>query len=176
MARIVYSHPRQTRGDFDYHVYTDLDFWDARKILKGVPECVVKRNYGQQPPGDGFPTQVTARGAGPARIRTIEHRLRKAVPSPPRHLIAKALAFEGEFVFDPLDYYPERWSPGLMARFTHYRLGLHLGVLSTPHRAVEIDWEGRSLRLRRVLREKKHDPVIRNSRDARRHAIVPSCF
>ena len=59
MARIIYLHPRQS--NYDYHIFTDLDFWDARRILKDL--VTVKRIFGEWPPGDEFPTQIVAIGA-----------------------------------------------------------------------------------------------------------------
>jgi hypothetical protein len=174
MARIIYSHPSQTY--YDYHIYTDLDFWDARRLLKDVSFCTVKRNFGTQPPGDEFPTQVVGKEVASFIIRKIEKRLRKAISSPPRHIIARSLVFDGSFEFDPLRYYPERWDRSRMIHFTYHRLALEQGVLSSPYQTVELSWVGNKMRIARVQREKKHDPVIRTLKEAKRHSIIPSCF
>ena len=79
MARIIYGHPGRINDDLN--IYTDLDFWDARRILGDVAQ--VKRNFSRHPPGDEFPTRVMARAITRRAIQEIERRLRKAVPSPP---------------------------------------------------------------------------------------------
>ncbi len=102
MAHIIHCHPTQTA--YEYHIYTDLDFWDARKILKEL--AVVKRNFGQEPSGDEYPTQVVGNDL-PRSVRAeIEKRLRKAIVSPPRHVIVRSILSERFFEFDPSVYYP----------------------------------------------------------------------
>lgn len=172
MARIIYCHPRHT--SYDYHIYTDLDFWDARRLLKGL--CAVKRNFGKQPSGDEFPTQIAERNLSPSMIKSIEKRLRRAVISPPRHVVAQCMVFDGYFEFDPSMYYPDHWNKNQMIRFTYYRLPLEQGALCNPYQTVKLSWAGSKIRLDRVQREEKYDPVIRNVKEAKRHLIIPSCF
>ncbi len=106
MARIVYCHPAKTK--YDLHVFTDLDFWDARKILKDL--ATVKRNFGQIPPGDEFPTQVVMEHAPPRLAEIVKKRIERAIASPPRHVVVEALLMEGTYEFDTADYFPARWS------------------------------------------------------------------
>lgn len=77
MAKILRAHPRLKR-DYEYHVFTNLDFWDARPILSGL--ATVQRNFGQDPPGDLFPTQVVMRTMHTPTLRVIEKRLQKYDP------------------------------------------------------------------------------------------------
>jgi hypothetical protein len=172
MARIVYCHPIQTK--YEYHVYTDLDFWDARRVIKGL--ATVKRNFGRNLSGDDFPTQITGDHLSPPVIRQIEKRLRKAVISPPRHVIVRSMIFDGYYEFDPGRFYPERWSRELMMHFTYHRLPLSQGVLNNPHQQVRLAWVEDKIRIDRVQRSKKYDPVMRNAHEARKHMMVPSCF
>ncbi|MBW1981837.1 MAG: hypothetical protein JRJ12_11510, partial [Deltaproteobacteria bacterium] len=118
MARIIYNLESYSKGF--YHIYTDLDFWDARKILKGLAN--VKRNFGQSPSGDEYPTQVIVEDLSPARKKEIERRLKRAIASPPRHLIVQEIIFSGKFEFDWTRYYPSRWSPARALFFTRKRL------------------------------------------------------
>jgi hypothetical protein len=172
MARIVYCHPSQTR--YAYHVFTDLDFWDARRLLKGL--ATVKRNFGHYLPGDDFPTQVTGDYLSPAKIREIEKRVKQAIVSPPRHVIVRSMIFEGHYEFDPTRFYPARWSRNLMMHFTYRRLPLNQGVLNNPYQQVRLAWVGDRIRIDRVHRNEKFDPVIRTAHEARRHMMVPACF
>ena len=172
MTRIIYRHPAQTR--YDYHIYTDLDFWDAFRILKGLAE--VRRNFGREPPGDEFPTQVLGIDPGASARRRIEHRLGKAVVSPPRHVIVRAMVQEGRFEFDPTSYYPERWTRSQMLHFTFRRLPLEQAALSTPHKKVRLSWADGKIRVERVQRRARYDPVIGTRYEARRRKFVPSCF
>lgn len=172
MVRIIYSHPHQSR--YGYHIYTDLDFWDARRLLKDL--CTVKRNFGKQPPGDEFPTQVVGDGLSRSMIKEVEKRLKKAIPSPPRHVIVRSMIFNGYFEFDPLEYFPQRWGKDQMIHFTYRRLPLEQSALCSPYQTVELSWVGEKIRIDRVQRERAYDPVIRNRKDAKRRLIAPSCF
>ena len=172
MARIIYCHPSQSK--YDYHIYTDLDFWDARRLLKDL--ATIKRNFGNWPPGDEFPTQVVGTGLLRRVIKEIEKRLAKALVSPPRHVIVQAMVMHGYFEFDPRRYFPERWSESRMMYFTYRRLPLDQGALSNAYQTVRLSWVSGRIHVERVQREKKHDPVIKDVKDARRYANVPSCF
>ena len=172
MARILRCHPRRTQ--YDFHIYTDLDFWDTRRIVKDL--AVVRRNYGNDPPGDEFPTQVVADGIGARGTRKIERRIERAVASPPRHVIVRSMLFDGEFEFDPLDYYPQRWPPALMIFFTHKRLPLEQTVLASAYQTVDLAWKDGLIRITRKQREGKVDTVVRTDADDRRRHQVPSCF
>jgi hypothetical protein len=172
MARIVYRHPRLSK--FDYHILTDLDFWDARKILGDL--VTVKRNFGEWPPGDEFPTQVVAEGVSRKVIKEVERRLTKAIISPPRHVIVRSIMMQGFFEFDPALYYPERWSQSLVLHFTYKRLPLEQGLLNSLYQTIELMVVDGRVRVTRVQRTEKCDPVIRTAQDARRRAQVPSCF
>lgn len=172
MARIIYCHPSQTR--YAYHIFTNLDFWDARRILKDL--VTVRRNFGKQITGDELPTQIAADYLSRSTIRKIEQRLKKAVPSPPRHVIVRSMVFHGWFEFDPFKYYPRRWSRSRMLHFTYHRLPLRQGALSNPYQKVDVVWVGDLIRVTRVQREEKYDPVIKTHREAREALQVPSCF
>ena len=172
MARIVHCHPSQTQ--YDFHIFTDLDFWDARLVLKDL--AVVKRNFGQQPSGDEFPTQVVGKDLSrPARAE-IERRIKRSVSSPPRHLIVKSVLMDGFFEFDPAHYYPARWNPSRMLHFTYLRLPLEQGGLNSPYRTVRLHWVDGKIRLERVQRDAKHDPPITSRKEALRKQHVPLCF
>ena len=172
MTRIIYSHPTKTR--YDYHIYTDLDFWDAFRILKGLAEA--RRNFGLEPPGDEFPTQVGGLNLSASARNKIERRLSKAVVSPPRHVIVRAMVQDGRFEFDPSRYYPERWTRSQMLHFTLCRLPLEQASLNTPHKRVRLSWVDGKIRVERVQRRAKYDPVIGTRQEARRRRFVPSCF
>jgi hypothetical protein len=172
MARIVYCHP--SRSKYSYHIYTNLDFWDARGILKNL--AIVKRNFGKEPSGDEFPTQVVGMELRRDTIKEIEKRLDKAVVSPPRHVIVRSMVFEGSFEFYPSKYYPARWSRSQILRFTYHRLPLDQSSLSNAYQTVKLTWVGDKLRIEKIPREKKHDPVIQTLGEAKRRLVVPSCF
>ncbi len=172
MARIIHSLPARTHND--YHIYTDLDFWDARRILKDLVQ--VKRNFGNDPAGDEFPTQVTASGLSLAVRILIEKRLKRAVASPPRHVIVDGMLAQGSFEFDPLRYYPKRWSWSRMMHFTYHRLPLRQGALETPYKKVRLSRVKGRIRVERVRRKEKYDPVIKDRQEAGRRRFVPSCF
>lgn len=172
MARIIYAHPSQTK--YAYHIYTDLDFWDARRLLKDL--ATVRRNFGNSPSGDQFPTQVVVGNAIPSVVRKIESRLRRAVISPPRHVVVRSMVYDGNFTFNPLDYYPQRWSRSRMVHFTYHRLPLQQGSLCNPYQTVKLSWRGDEILVQRVQRQEKYDPIIRNLKEAKAHAMVPSCF
>jgi hypothetical protein len=172
MARIVHCHPSQT--EYDYHIYTDLDFWDARKILSDL--AVVRRNFGEQPPGDEFPTQVVGTGLSrPTRAR-IEKRLGRAIPSPPRHVLVRSVLMNEFYEFDPTLFYPARWTPSRMLHFTIRRLPLEQSGLSSPFRTVRLQWVEGKIRIERVPRDVKYDPPITSRKEALRRRNVPSCF
>jgi hypothetical protein len=172
MARIIHAHPRH--GGLGYHIYTDLDFWDARRILRGL--LPVRRNFGEWPSGRVFPTHIAAETIDPETARTIEHRLTRAVPSPPRHVVVEEILARGWFEFDPRDYCPARWSPTRMLHFSAHRLPVQQPPLATPHHEVRLTWSGERIRAERVRRESKHDPVISDVREAKRRRFAPSCF
>jgi hypothetical protein len=172
MARILYRHPSQTKHG--YHVYTDLDFWDARRILGTL--AAVRRNSGEQPSGDEFPTQVVGDDLEKGTTREIEKRLARAIVSPPRHVIVRSMVMEGWFEFDPLTYYPSRWSRKLMMQFTHHRLPLEQSSLCNPHQTVEISWNEGRIRVQRIQRDERHYPTIRTAEEAEQRLRVPSCF
>ena len=172
VARIVYGHPR--RGGFGYHIYTDLDFWDARRILKDL--VAVRRNFGESPSGRLFPTHVALEAVDPVTARIIEHRLVKALASPPRHVVVEEFLERGRFECDPLAYCPARWSRSRMLRFFAHRLPIHQPPLATPHHEVRLVWAGERILAERIRRKRKYDPVISDAREARRRRFAPSCF
>jgi len=172
MARIVYRHPART--GFSYHIFTDLDFWDAKRLLGDLAQ--VRRNFGQDPPGDEFPTQVVREDSSAAVRNEIEKRLKRAVVSPPRHVIVRSMLESGTFQFDPFAYYPARWSRKRMRHFTWHRLPLEQSSLTSVYQTVELDWEGDLLRVTRVQRKEKCDPVVTTKKQSMRRLMVPSCF
>ena len=172
MARIIYCHPGLTRHRF--HIYTDLDFWDTRRLLKDLAE--VRRNFGKYVNGDEFPSQVISDEMNRSTIREIVKRLKRAIPSPPRHLIVRSMVLEGSYEFDPLKYYPSHWSRTQMSHFTYCRLPLQQSALSSPYQTVGLFWVGEMLRVERVQRDRKYDPVTRTPEEARHRLAVPSCF
>ena len=172
MARIIYRHPGRTEDG--YHVYTDLDFWDARRILRDI--AVVKRNFDDAPPGDEYPTRVLAKTLDLSSKREIEKRLKKAIVSPPRHVIVHAMFANRSFEFEPSKYYPERWSKSRMLHFTYHRLPLQQPALTTTYQTVQLVWSNGKIRVERVQRKEKYDPVVRDKKDAKRRLMVPSCF
>jgi hypothetical protein len=172
MARIVHCHPGRTA--YPYHIFTDLDFWDARKILAGL--AIVRRNFGEDPPGSEFPTQVVAEEITKTQRKTIERRLQKALVSPPRHLIVEGILREGFFEFNPNDYYPRRWSRDRMFHFTMHRLPLDNAALNSPYQTVDVTWLGDKIRIEKVKRREKFDPPVRTKRDAAKRIRIPACF
>lgn len=172
MARIIHCHPGRTR--YGYHIFTDLDFWDARRVIGDL--AVVKRNFSDEPHGDEFPTQIVAEKISPAARSGIERRLKKALVAPPRHVIVDGILKDGFFEFDPLRYYPRRWTREKMFHFTIHRLPLDNAVLNSPHRTVKVTWREGKIRVERIRREEKYDPVIRTKEEALRRMKVPGCF
>jgi hypothetical protein len=172
MARIIHCHPGRTA--YGYHIFTDLDFWDARRIIKGL--AAVRRNFGEDPPGDEFPTQIVADDLARSDKAKIEKRLKKAVISPPRHVVVNEILIKGHFDFDPLDYYPRRWASEKMLRFTIHRLPLDNGTLNSPYRTVKVTWMEGKIRVERVRRDEKFDPIIRSKEEFLRRMRVPGCF
>ncbi|MGQ9797664.1 hypothetical protein [Desulfosoma sp.] len=172
MARIVYCHPAKTK--YGLHLYTDLDFWDARKILRDV--ALVKRNFGDSPPGDEFPSQVVREDASPRVHALIKRRLLKAIPAPPRHVVVRSLLIDGFYEFEPWRYFPRRWPSSLIEHFLSYRLPVDHGVLNSPYNTYRLEWHGNTVRVVPEKRPQKHDPVIQTRRQARRHLLVPTCF
>lgn len=172
MARIIHCHPGRTT--YGYHIFTNLDFWDARRIIRGL--AVVKRNFGDEPPGDEFPTQVVAEDLARSTRARIESRLKRALVSPPRHVIVDRLIMDGFFEFDPLDYFPKRWTREKMYHFAVHRLPLDSAALNSPYRTVRITWTDGKIRVERIKREEKYDPVIRTKKEALRRIRVPGCF
>ena len=134
MARII--HDLKAWGEGRYRLYTDLDFWDARKILKGLAK--VRRNFGESPPGDQFPAQVVVEELSSHLRREIETRLLRAIASPPRHLIVQSIVLSGRFTFDWRKYYPARWPPSRALFFTKKRLPLNQPVISSRYKWVEL--------------------------------------
>ncbi len=175
MAKILYGHPKK-RG-YRYHIFTDLDFWDARRILRDFfPTVSVRRNFGDDPSGDDFPTQVVSEDLAKELIGRIEYRLRKAIPSPPRHVVVRGMVFEGVFSFDPSRYYPSRWSREQIEHFTWHRLPLEQSALCNPYHTVRLEWRGSLLVVVRQRREEKYDPKITNLREDHRNRFIPSAF
>jgi hypothetical protein len=172
MARILYCHPSNATHEF--HIYTDLDFWDARRILLDLAQ--VKRNFGTDPPGDEFPTQVVADHLNNQTRKTIQHRIQKAIVSPPRHVIVSSILDHGFFEFDTSHYYPARWGRERMMYFTYRRLPMEQSALNSPHRTVRLDWVEGKIRVQRVQREEKYDPVIHSKNEAERRHKGPLCF
>jgi len=172
VAHLIHCHPSRT--DYDYHIFTDLDFWDARKILNDL--ALVKRNFGKDPSGDDYPTQVVGNDLTRTTKAKIETRLGKAIVSPPRHVIVDGILNEGYYEFDPLAYYPSRWTKEMMYRFTYLRLPLDSAILNSPYRTVRVSWNEGKIRVERVQREKKHDPAITTREQALRRQRVPGCF
>ncbi len=172
MARIVHCHPGRTA--YPFHIFTDLDFWDARKILGELAS--VRRNFGEDPPGDEFPTQVIVTEEGKTVRKLVEARIRRALISPPRHVVVEELLREGFFEFDPYRYYPGRWSRKRIMHFTMHRLPLENAALNSPYSTVKVDWVGDRIRVEKVKREAKHDPVVRTRQDAIRRIKIPACF
>jgi hypothetical protein len=138
--------------------------------------ALVKRNFGKDPSGDDYPTQVVGNDLTRTAKGKIEKRLRKAIISPPRHVIVDAILNQGYYEFDPLEYYPRRWTREKMYRFTCHRLPLDSAVLNSPYRTVRVSWTDGKIRVERVRREKKYDPAITTKKQALRRQRVPGCF
>lgn len=172
MARIVYCHPSLTQ--YEYHVYTDLDFWDTRRVVRDL--ALVKRNFGNQPEGDEFPTQIVGNGLSRQTVAEIEKRVKKAIISPPRHVIVRSMIMDGFFEFDPLVFYPSRWTPDRMMRFTEKRLPMNQSSLCNKHQTVQLSWVDQRIRVDRVQRTEIENPTVRTVEEARKLFEVPSCF
>jgi len=172
MAKIIHCHPSKATND--YHIFTDLDFWDARLIVKDL--ATVKRNFGIDPPGNEYPTQIVGDDMSRSAKAAIEKRLKKAIVSPPRHVLVDGILKEGYFEFNPQGYYPKRWSRERMFNFTYRRLPLNSAILNSPYRTVRVSWNNDKIRIERIPREKKYDPVIETKQQSLRRRNVPSCF
>ncbi len=172
MARIIYGHPKLARHA--YHVFSDLDFWDARRILKNLAE--VRRNFGGHVDGDLFPTQVILSDWNRSSINAIETRIRRAITSPPRHVIVRSMVFEGHFEFDPFAHYPSRWSRERMMHFTLHRLPLEQSSLCNQYQTVQLTWNEDKIRVERIQRTERLQRSIRSARESERLLRVPGCF
>jgi hypothetical protein len=138
--------------------------------------AVVKRSFDEAPSGDEYPTRVLSADSKPSFKREIERRLRKAIASPPRHVIVRSMLADGSFEFDPFKYYPKRWPRYRMLHFTYHRLPLQQPALSTTYQTVQLRWLNEKIRIERIQRKEKYDPIIRNRKDAKQRLMVPSCF
>lgn len=175
MAKIIYAHPK-LKG-YERHIFTDLDFWDARKVLRDLFDFLnVGRNFGTSPPGDEFPTQIIIREPRKNVIYKVENRLKKAIPSPPRHVVVRHMIFDGYFMFDPSKYYPQRWSKAKIEHFTWHRLPLDQTALCNPYETVVLEWCGSMLVVKRVKRPQKYDPKITTEKEERKWRFIPSAF
>ncbi len=171
MARIIYD--LASRGKGFYHIYTELDFWDARAVLQGLAR--VKRNFGTSPPGDQYPTQVVVEDFSSKVKGEIEKRLRRAIPSPPRHLIVQSIIFSGKFEFDRRKYYPDRWSQGRVVFFTRKRLPMNQPVINSPYKWVELSINGNTV----IIKQHKGvrpDASEMGGKKGKTEAFGPSCF
>jgi hypothetical protein len=63
-----------------------------------------------------------------------------------------------------------------MFNFTYRRLPLNSAILNSPYRTVRVSWNNDKVRIERIPREKKYDPVIETKQQALRRRNVPSCF
>ena len=172
MAKIIYAHPG--RSEYDFHIYTDLDFWDSRRILMDL--ALVKRNYGDDPKGDDFPTQVVGKDLSRTAKQKITYRLERAIASPPRHLIVRAILNDGFFEFDPSRYYPDRWPLARIFFFTFNRLPLDQSSLNSPYKMPRVTYGDGKIRVFSVKRDEKYDPVIDDGKASRRRRFIPACF
>ena len=172
MARIIYD--LASKGKGLYHIYTDLDFWDARGVLKGLAK--VKRNFGNSPPGDLYPTQVVVEDLSSRVKKEIEKRLKRAIPSPPRHLIVQSIIYSGKFEFDRRHYYPDRWSREKVLFFTRNRLPMNQPVINSPYKWVELSIKGNKVTIqqRQGARSEEQTQII--TRKGKKTAHGPSCF
>ena len=171
MARIIYD--LASKGKGLYHIYTDLDFWDARAVLKGLAK--VKRNFGNSPPGDKYPTQVVVEDLSQRVKREIEKRLKRAIPSPPRHLIVQSVIFSGKFEFDRRQYYPDRWSADRVISFTRKRLPMNQPVISSAYKWVELSIKDNMVTIQQHqgVRPEETKP---SKRKGKRESYGPACF
>ena len=172
MARIIYD--LASKGKGLYHIYTDLDFWDARGVLKGLAK--VKRNFGNSPPGDKYPTQVVVEDLSSRVKKEIEKRLKRAIPSPPRHLIVQSIIFSGKFEFDWSQYYPDRWSPEKVLFFTRNRLPMNQPVINSPYKWVEITIDGKVVTIQQHQGTRPEEQTQPSTKKARTETHGPTCF
>ncbi len=171
MARIIYD--LASRGKGLYHIYTELDFWDAGGLLKGLAKF--KRNFGNSPPGDAFPTQVVVEDLSRKVKREIEKRLKRAIPSPPRHLIVQSIIFSGKFAFDRRKYYPDRWSPAQVLFFTQKRLPMNQPAIKSRYKWVELSMHGHTVTIQQH-QGARPDPAETSGQSSRPETHGPSCF
>jgi hypothetical protein len=171
MARIIYD--LASRGKGFYHIYTELDFWDARAVLRGLAK--VKRNFGNSPPGDDYPTQVVVEDLSSRVKGAIERRLRRAIPSPPRHLIVQSIIFSGKFAFDRRKYYPDRWSPEQVVFFTRKRLPMNQPVINSRYTWVELSISGNTVTIEQ-RKGVRPAALERGGRKDKAEAFGPACF
>ncbi len=171
MARIIYD--LASKGKGLYHIYTDLDFWDARGVLKDLAK--VKRNFGKSPPGDQYPTQVVVKDLGSKVKRQIEKRLKRAIPSPPRHLIVRSIIFSGKFEFDRRKYYPDRWSPERVLFFTRKRLPMNQPVINSAYKWVKISISGNTVIIQQHQGARQEETQA-SGKKGKKATFGPVCF
>ena len=63
-----------------------------------------------------------------------------------------------------------------MLYFTYHRLPLEQAALNTTYQTVSLGWVENKIRVERVQRKEKYDPVIRSKKEATRRLMVPACF
>jgi hypothetical protein len=171
MARIIYD--LASKGKGLYHIYTDLDFWDARGVLKGLAK--VKRNFGNSPPGDQYPTQVVVEDMSQRVKGEIEKRLKRAIPSPPRHLIVQSIIFSGKFEFDWREYYPDRWSTDRVLFFTRKRLPMNQPVINSPYKWVQLSMSDNIVTIQQHQGTRPEEAQKRG-RKQKEKPFGPTCF
>jgi hypothetical protein len=171
MARIIYD--LASKGKGLYHIYTDLDFWDARGVLKGLAK--VKRNFGKSPPGDQYPTQVVVEDLSSRVKQEIEKRLRRAIPSPPRHLIVQSIIFSGKFAFDRRAYYPERWSVERVLFFTRKRLPMNQPVIDSAYKWVELSIDENTVTIQQH-QGARPEKIETSEKQGKKETFGPTCF
>ena len=138
--------------------------------------ALVKRNYGDEPSGDDFPTQIVGKDLSRSVKQKITYRLEKAIASPPRHIIVRAIMNDGFFEFVPAKYFPDRWPLARIFFFTFNRLPLEQSKLNSPYKMPRVSYSGGRIKVFSVQRDEKYDPVIDNIKASRRRRFIPSCF
>jgi hypothetical protein len=63
-----------------------------------------------------------------------------------------------------------------MFNFTYRRLPLNSAILNSPYRTVRVFWQNERIRIERIQRAKKYDPVVETKQQSLRRRNVPSCF
>jgi hypothetical protein len=103
----------------------------------------------------------------------IEKRLKRAVASPPRHLIVQSIIFSGKFEFDRRKYYPDRWSAARVLFFTRKRLPVNQPVINSRYKWVDLSIENNTVT---IVQRQGVPPEGTEISEKKSSTYGPACF